>query len=78
MIDWIKNVRENYRKTMHTSSENCYYCNNYSYTPKCGGVVRIEYCRKHHKHGVEACPDWQQFCPSDWPDFIFEKGRVER
>lgn len=78
MIGFIKNIRENYRKSMNSSSEKCHHCNHYSYSFLGGGLAKIEHCRKQHKDGSEDCPDWDELCFSDWPGYTFFHGRVEK
>ena len=57
MFKWIRNIKENQRKTMKESGERCHHCNHYSYNFVAGGLAKMEYCRKYHKEYVDDCPD---------------------
>ena len=56
----IKELYENYKKTMNQSTEHCHNCEYYSFILVGGGMWKIEHCRKHHKDGSKECPDWEQ------------------
>ena len=80
LFNWIHNVIKNYKKTMNISGEQCHKCNHYSYSFMGGGLAKIESCRKFHKEYVEDCPDFEQFCISDWDmcSYDTENGRYEK
>ena len=78
IFGWINNIRENNRKTMNKSGQQCHKCNHYSYSFMGGGLVKLEQCRRYHKEYLDNCPDFELFCLSDWDTCIYDKnGRYE-
>ena len=73
----IKDVYENYKKTMNQSTEHCHNCEYYSYKIVGGGLWKIEHCRKYHKNGSEECPDWEQFNWQKPYTYVYYHGRIE-